>query len=37
MAKDKYRKAKEEYWKDLEKGKEYYDSIRGPSDADPDE
>jgi hypothetical protein len=37
MAKDKYEKAKEEYWKDAEKGKEQYDSIRGASDADPDE
>lgn len=37
MAKDKYEEAKERYWQDAEEGKEYYDSIRGASDADPDQ
>jgi hypothetical protein len=37
VAKDKYEKAKEKYFNDAEKGKRYYDSTRGASDADPDE
>lgn len=37
MSKNDHEKAKEEYWRDPDQGKQFYDGIRGPCDADPDE